>query len=389
MTTPTHKLGEQLTHDASTRRFAAKSSNYANNLAVHYTARDTMRGHSGAETPPETASPPPERSQAAGGGGGASTTSPRFVPHVRKLKVFVGTWNMMGAPPPEDVSEFIAPRDYDVVAIGSEECERSIEKSLLIRSKDRWEAKLKERLGDEMVMIRSHNLVAIHLALFIRKDLQTFIRDIDSADVATGIGDVIGNKGGVAITARIGDKTYAFVNAHFAAHQEKVRERQMDYMKISLEMPLPRGGRFGLIKDRFDYVFFSGDLNYRIDATRALVDACVDDPEMMEVLQQNDQLRVEMEQKRVFDGYREGEITFRPTYKYDPGTDQYDTKKMRVPGWTDRVLYKECPQCTLLEYDHTKNLKSSDHKPVWATFETKFVAGAEVREGVSQACTIL
>lgn len=33
-----------------------------------------------------------------------------------------------------------------------------------------------------------------------------------------------------------------------------------------------------------------------------------------------------MRQGRVFNGYQEGYITFLPTYKYDNGTDVYDTR---------------------------------------------------------------
>lgn len=37
----------------------------------------------------------------------------------------------------------------------------------------------------------------------------------------------------------------------------------------------------------------------------------------------------------VFAGYHEGPLLFRPTYRYDIGTDTYDTsEKMRVPAWT-------------------------------------------------------
>lgn len=40
----------------------------------------------------------------------------------------------------------------------------------------------------------------------------------------------------------------------------------------------------------------------------------------------NDQLYQEMQRRRVFLNYNEGPIQFRPTYKYDPGTDDWDSR---------------------------------------------------------------
>ena len=45
-------------------------------------------------------------------------------------------------------------------------------------------------------------------------------------------------------------------------------------------------------------------------------------------------------ERLVFAGYEEGPLSFAPTYKYDKGTDVYDTSsKRRAPAWTDRVLW--------------------------------------------------
>ena len=43
----------------------------------------------------------------------------------------------------------------------------------------------------------------------------------------------------------------------------------------------------------------------------------------------------------IFRGFREHPILFRPTYKYDPGTDEFDTStKQRIPSYTDRYYKK-------------------------------------------------
>lgn len=57
----------------------------------------------------------------------------------------------------------------------------------------------------------------------------------------------------------------------------------------------------------------------------------------------HDQLRRMIKQRKVFhDGWREGAITFLPTYKYDVGTvGLFDSsEKQRAPSWCDRILFR-------------------------------------------------
>jgi hypothetical protein len=68
-------------------------------------------------------------------------------------------------------------------------------------------------------------------------------------------------------------------------------------------------------------------------------------------------LNVERAAGRTFVGFLEPAIAFPPTYKYDPGTDNYDSsEKMRTPAWCDRVLYYKvcviagCFVCAFLLY---------------------------------------
>lgn len=66
----------------------------------------------------------------------------------------------------------------------------------------------------------------------------------------------------------------------------------------------------------------------------------------------HDQLRGQQRLKKVFhEGWREGDINFLPTYKYDVGSvAMFDSgEKKRSPSWCDRILYR-----TRLDYEEYK-----------------------------------
>jgi phosphatidylinositol-bisphosphatase len=73
------------------------------------------------------------------------------------------------------------------------------------------------------------------------------------------------------------------------------------------------------------FLVWCGDLNYRINLGEAVVKdhLCQD---KMDLLLKYDQLSIERSAGRTFSMFDEGEITFSPTYKYDAGTNRYDTR---------------------------------------------------------------
>ena len=98
---------------------------------------------------------------------------------------------------------------------------------------------------------------------------------------------------------------------------------------------------------------------------------------------------------RIFTGFHEARICFPPTYKFDVGSDDYDSsRKQRTPAWTDRVLFKvnsrpgtatasaQAPRpppritCEVEKYDSVRGLRCSDHRPVVKVFRIAGASGA-------------
>ncbi|OPL20584.1 hypothetical protein AM593_08725, partial [Mytilus galloprovincialis] len=113
------------------------------------------------------------------------------------------------------------------------------------------------------------------------------------------------------------------VNAHLAAHMDNVRERIEDFHTI-LRTQKFRDKDVDHILDH-DYIFFMGDLNFRLQkVTSTYVERAIRYGDY-KALMEYDQLLKCMEEDLIFVDFLEGQITFPPTYKFDPGTDKYDT----------------------------------------------------------------
>lgn len=72
--------------------------------------------------------------------------------------------------------------------------------------------------------------------------------------------------------------------------------------------------------------------------------------------------------------YKEGVITFTPTYKYLVKTNEYDWKRM--PAYTDRIIFEaihDLPQKNPIMniYYGKTEYDMSDHKPICSLFEAK------------------
>lgn len=85
-----------------------------------------------------------------------------------------------------------------------------------------------------------------------------------------------------------------------------------------------------------------------------------------------DQLQRELSAGRVFAGFKEGAITFAPTFKVLKGEPRFAYTGKRSPAWCDRVLFKSAlphKRASCLDYFTAPEICSSDHKPVAAVLE--------------------
>lgn len=291
----------------------------------------------------------------------------------QELQILCCTWNLQGTLPDCSLSSLLPP-GYDIYAVATQESCASIQKSLVWKSKKAWEITVTTHLGAQYEMVCADTIGATHLMVMVRKNIKSTAAGVScvrSATLATGVGNVVGNKGAIGICMRIYGTSVLFVSSHFAASHGKVKQRNADFKRINEELPIscaiPSKHEEVVLSDRFDIVFWLGDLNYRIDGNRSAVEKLVH-KRADAALRNNDQLLNQRALGNVFQGYREGKICFKPTYKYDPGTDTYDTsKKQRIPAWTDRILYKTLndevrTRLRLCNYDSADSLLCSDHK---------------------------
>lgn len=178
------------------------------------------------------------------------------------------------------------------------------------------------------------------------------------------------------------DSSICLINCHLAAGQSQTIHRNNDVAAILESVVLPLegdstfrsnvfvgGGDGSMILDH-EVCVLNGDLNYRIDTTgRETVIKAINAKNYSRLLER-DQLLVSKRRTPGFQlrAFHESPITFAPTYKYDVGSDAYDTSvKHRAPAWCDRILYRGDGNVKQLEY-RRHEIQASDHRPVSALF---------------------
>ncbi|PLB53651.1 phosphatase family protein [Aspergillus steynii IBT 23096] len=250
----------------------------------------------------------------------------------------------------------------------------------------KWKAAVQKALPSGYQLVAETQLVGLLLLIYASPSVVDSVSSVSCANVGTGLLGYMGNKGGVAARLLLGETTgLVFVNCHLAAGSDKgsLDRRNWDASQIVGRAKFDAIDSDLTLRDeptesigKEDFAFWFGDLNYRLEdipgddvrqvlarhaedentkeqrSNTSSVDSDDDtdphsDPASLQTtissLLPHDQLRLQQAKYKAFhDGWREGDISFLPTYKYDVGSvARFDSsEKQRGPSWCDRILYR-------------------------------------------------
>ncbi|XP_037706380.1 phosphatidylinositol 3,4,5-trisphosphate 5-phosphatase 1 [Choloepus didactylus] len=311
-------------------------------------------------------------------------------PEPDMITIFIGTWNMGNAPPPKKITSWFLSKgqgktrddsaDYlphDIYVIGTQEDPLGEKEWLEILRHS-----LQEITSMTFKTIAIHTLWNIRIVVLAKPEHENRISHICTDNVKTGIANTLGNKGAVGVSFMFNGTSLGFVNSHLTSGSEKKLRRNQNYMNILRFLALgdKKLSPFN-ITHRFTHLFWLGDLNYRMELPVSEAETIIQKIKQQQYtdLLSHDQLLMERKEQKVFLHFEEEEITFAPTYRFERLTrDKYAYTKQKatgmkynLPSWCDRVLWKSYPLVHVVcqSYGSTSDIMTSDHSPVFATFE--------------------
>ncbi|KAL7408877.1 Endonuclease/exonuclease/phosphatase [Mrakia frigida] len=324
------------------------------------------------------------------------------------IRLRIATFNVNDSLPPSTLS--LAPLvlgpppslPADILVFGFEEVDLSVaslvfapapvsgEGQAAMTREEVWTERLMEGLGEWRGEFEK--FVGVLMIVLVKKDLKPFVGDVSSDSVPVGLMGLMGNKAGVAVRMRVHGSHLTTVTAHLAAFADQLEKRRLDYEEITKRLRFPyvpseaaksvthygnheipecQDPFINISSEQAGTVFWSGDLNYRVDLPDEEGWSLVMKKDVKALLLK-DQLNRERAIGRVFAGFEEGDISFPPTFKFEHDTHNYDPKRvlLRLPAWCDRVLFRpsKADLIELQSYVSHPEISFSDHQPVSANF---------------------
>uniref|UniRef100_A0A8C1SLJ6 phosphatidylinositol-3,4,5-trisphosphate 5-phosphatase n=1 Tax=Cyprinus carpio TaxID=7962 RepID=A0A8C1SLJ6_CYPCA len=304
------------------------------------------------------------------------------------ISVFAGTWNMGGTPPPGSLQswvtccglgltpdESIASLPHDIYAVGTQDNPQG-EKEWA----EHIRATLRSATNIDFKQVAVQSLCNVRLAVFVKPEHEGCISQVNTASVKTGLGNTLGTNiscSNKPINTPTNSSFFCFLTSCISLRNHNFQdilrllslgEKQLSTFDISL---------------RFNHLFWCGDLNYRLDLDALDILKHVSKREFEELMCA-DQLTRERHRRKAFFNFKEEKILFPPTYRYERGSrdcylwQKYKSSGVQVngPSWCDRVLWKSYPESHIIctSYGCTDDIFTSDHSPVFATFEVGVIS---------------
>ncbi|NWT57709.1 SHIP2 phosphatase, partial [Erythrocercus mccallii] len=345
------------------------------------------------------------------------------------ISVFIGTWNMGeqgwgqptvgcqgpgippncavppagSVPPPKNITSWITSKGlgktldevtmaipHDIYVFGTQENSLGDKEWV-----DFLRTVLKDFTEVEYRPVAMQSLWNIKVVVLVKPEHENRISHVSTSSVKTGIANTLGNKGAVGVSFMFNGTSFGFVNCHLTSGNEKTARRNQNYLDILRLLSLGDKQLSSFdISLRFTHLFWFGDLNYRLDMDIQEILNYISRKEL-EPLLKVDQLNLEKEKHKVFLRFVEEEITFPPTYRYERGSrDTYVWHKQKptgvrtnVPSWCDRILWKSYPETHVNcnAYGCTDDIVTSDHSPVFGSFEVGVTSQFVSKKGLSKS----
>ena len=328
-----------------------------------------------------------------------------------QLSIHLCTWNVNGKLCNEDLRAIFCPEKFNIVTepkvrreasqqpfdlyfVGLQEVDLSAESLLLNDTprEDYWDTLIRSTFKKNhpdfpIVKIASKRLAGIILYAYCRESLRASVTDVATDSKACGVLG-FGNKGGVAIRMSVFNSSICVINSHLAADTEMVERRNADFEDICASTSFPnassslppvlrnvgRGSGGNISIWDCDHLIWIGDLNYRITLpdfqAKEMLKSSDTTSAITEILKHDQLMKEKSYAGGAFHDFQEAPISFLPSYKFDVGTNTYDSsEKHRTPSWCDRILYRKGDAVKSMHYDYVPSLTSSDHKPVISVLE--------------------
>jgi hypothetical protein len=235
------------------------------------------------------------------------------------LNIMIITWNI-GSGKINALDDLFKPKiisEKQLIAVGFQECS----------SKDKWIENITSfftTYGFSKVQEASQGMMFI--VVYIKKELMRLVAQVDKKEKGMGLLNLFPNKGAMIISFTIMDYLFVFVNCHLPARVYRTVERDKMAKKF-VEVIKKDKKAIASFDILADYLFWFGDMNYRVDYEYDKTIMKLDEGNLQSLLEK-DQLRKQMKSNGVFNGFEELTIEFPPTYRFRiPGEDNHKKKK--------------------------------------------------------------